>query len=193
MLIVFAWAHLCVLECVCVHKLAYKWATACQRWGVVKNRQAANRSTRGCILVRATLMSLACIRSHCCTLLMRTAWVGVRRNPNVMTPVATQFCHQSQNLSIYLYVYLSIYLHKDAFSDKTRGCCDVFWMSVCPFVAAWKDKVKLLRWKHGKLFSALMKHSNSYMKSLLPGSSYRCLSRWEEAFWDLATMTRRQS
>lgn len=75
MLIVSAWAHLCVLECVCVHKLAYKWAKSCQCRGVVKNNQIAKPGTSSSISFCAMLMSLAYIRSHCHILLMRITWI----------------------------------------------------------------------------------------------------------------------
>lgn len=112
-----AWAHLCVLECVCVHKLAYKWAKSCQCRGVVKNNQIANPGTRSSILFCAMLMSLAYIRSHCHILLMRTTWKRFWMNYNVMMIVEMLFWYWSKNVKLELtdYAYVNIFSHIDFF------------------------------------------------------------------------------
>lgn len=125
-----AWAHLCVLECVCVHKLAYKWAKSCQCRGVVKNNQIANPGTRSSILFCAMLMSLAYIRSHCHILLMRTTWKRFWMNYNVMMIVEMLFWYWSKNVKLELtdYAYVNIFSHIDFFFDPS--ICLSFYLSI---------------------------------------------------------------
>lgn len=122
MLIVSAWAHLCVLECVCVHKLAYKWAKSCQCRGVVKNNQIAKPGTSSSILFCAMLMSLAYIRSHCHILLMRITWIRFWMNYNVMMIVEMLFLYWSKNVKLELtdYPCVNIFSHIDCIIRSIR-------------------------------------------------------------------------